>query len=171
MPGDTLYERDFYTWTQDQAARLRELTGHNRLDVQHLAEEIADLGRSQVSAVRQHLRQMLVHLIKAAIAPDATLRAYWLSDVLRHHSEALDHYSPGVRQHLDVAPIWTQAIRQANLALKAYGDRRLPTQMSCPVALEDLLHEDFGEADTEAQIRIIRKLTDGYRADDEDRCT
>jgi len=155
MPGDTLYERDFYTWTQDQAARLRELTGHNRLDVQHLAEEIADLGRSQVSAVRQHLRQMLVHLIKAAIAPDATLRAYWLSDVLRHHSEALDHYSPGVRQHLDVAPIWTQAIRQANKQLSAHGDPTIEERISSPVSVDDLLHVDFNEEDA---VRAVERV-------------
>lgn len=42
-----LYERDFYAWTQDQAARLRAMGGHTAIDVAHLAEEIADLGKRE----------------------------------------------------------------------------------------------------------------------------
>jgi hypothetical protein len=39
------YETDFYTWTQAQAAALcaKDVAA---LDLEHLAEEIADLGQS-----------------------------------------------------------------------------------------------------------------------------
>ncbi|MFT0727545.1 DUF29 family protein, partial [Synechococcus sp. F70.1] len=41
-----LYERDFYAWTQEQAALLR--SGQlERLDRVHLAEEIEALGRQE----------------------------------------------------------------------------------------------------------------------------
>ena len=54
MPGAAdLYERDFYAWTQDQAAMLRawpETLRPNTLDIEHIAEELEDLGGSQRSA-------------------------------------------------------------------------------------------------------------------------
>jgi hypothetical protein len=40
-----LYDQDFYAWTQEQAALLREGALHD-LDVTNLAEEIESLGKS-----------------------------------------------------------------------------------------------------------------------------
>jgi hypothetical protein len=55
MTGTDLDTRDFYSRTQDQARRLRGLAGDNRLDTEHPAEEVADLGRSEHNTVRQQL--------------------------------------------------------------------------------------------------------------------
>ena len=68
-----LYERDFYAWTQDQAALLRawpEALRPNALDLNHLAEEIEDLGRSQRRAARSLLLQVIQHLLKLRLHPD-----------------------------------------------------------------------------------------------------
>jgi hypothetical protein len=54
MTPDLLYEEDFYAWTQQQAQALRRLrVGDNDLDIEHIAEEIEDLGRA-ISARRGH---------------------------------------------------------------------------------------------------------------------
>ena len=45
-PDETLYERDFYAWLKDQAAKLRARS-HNELDWDNLAEEIESLGGSE----------------------------------------------------------------------------------------------------------------------------
>lgn len=48
------YDRDWFAWTQDQAARLRAWPEHLRptgLDVENLAEEVEDMGKSQRRAV------------------------------------------------------------------------------------------------------------------------
>jgi Domain of unknown function DUF29 len=43
---DDPYETDFYAWTQHQAGLLRRLPAiSNELDIEHIAEEIEDLGR------------------------------------------------------------------------------------------------------------------------------
>ena len=44
MPTTTGYDQDFYLWTQEQAALLREGAWHE-LDVHNLAEEIVSLGK------------------------------------------------------------------------------------------------------------------------------
>src|SRR6516225_9820088 len=63
----TLYEQDFYAWTQEQAALLREGAVHE-LDLVHLAEEIEDMGHSQQDKLASHLLVLLTHLLKLQLA-------------------------------------------------------------------------------------------------------
>ena len=71
------YDADFFAWTQHQAKLLRTLnrwrpdlpTG---LDLNQVAEEIQELGSAELSSVKSLIRQMLVHLIKAASEPGST---------------------------------------------------------------------------------------------------
>ena len=62
-----LYEQDLYAWTQEQAARLREGAWHE-LDLEHLIEEIEDVGHSQRDALASHLIVLLTHLLKVSVA-------------------------------------------------------------------------------------------------------
>jgi hypothetical protein len=66
-PHTDLYDQDFYAWTQEQAALLREGAVHE-LDLEHLLEEIEDVGHSQRDALASHLLVLLTHLLKLAIA-------------------------------------------------------------------------------------------------------
>ena len=54
------YDTDFYTWTRAQAEALRHKYWA-ALDVDHLAEEIADLGQSIENAIESHLDRLLLH--------------------------------------------------------------------------------------------------------------
>ena len=48
MPNSTTYDTDFYLWTQQQAALLRQ--GQTmELDMANLAEEIEDMGKDRKS--------------------------------------------------------------------------------------------------------------------------
>lgn len=138
-----LYERDYYTWTQRQAAALRELEGQARLDAANLAEEVADLGRSELHKVESHLRQLLVHLIKAAWIDRDELRAGWLDEADLHNEDALQAFTPGMRQQLDLSVIWDRAWRLADRQLQRHGDPALPARRSCPFDLETLLDPAF----------------------------
>ena len=60
-----LYDEDFYAWTQQQAQALRtHFKGDNRLDVEHLAEEVEDLGKSELHAVESFIEHIIAHLLK-----------------------------------------------------------------------------------------------------------
>ena len=53
-----LYEADFYAWTRHQARelrRLKELRLNADLDLDHVAEEIEDLGSSERDACRSQV--------------------------------------------------------------------------------------------------------------------
>ena len=62
-----LYDQDFYAWTQAQAALLRQGAVQD-LDLEHLLEEMEDMGHSQRDALASHLLVLLTHLLKLAVA-------------------------------------------------------------------------------------------------------
>jgi hypothetical protein len=120
MPdGARLYEEDFFAWTQDQAARLRALPPEargNGLDVEHLAEEIEDMGRSERRALRSQLANIALHLLKLEFLPDRQPAAHWRSELsgFRAEVEELLADSPSLRPRLpaEYAEAWTKAVRQ-----------------------------------------------------------
>jgi hypothetical protein len=57
------YDTDFYAWTQAQAQAL-QVKDWPALDIEHLAEEIADLGSHQRYAIESQLERLQLHLLK-----------------------------------------------------------------------------------------------------------
>ena len=66
---DSLYERDFYAWTQDQAVKLRA-RAHNDIDWENVAEEIESVGRSDKKEIRRRLGVLVQHLLKWQFQPE-----------------------------------------------------------------------------------------------------
>jgi hypothetical protein len=64
-----LYNHDFYAWTQQQAALLRESKVHD-LDCTNLAEEIESLGRSEKRELGNRLHILVMHLLKWRYQPE-----------------------------------------------------------------------------------------------------
>ena len=72
MPDD-LYHSDILGWSKAQAERLRRLQNGERandLDWEHVIEEIEDVGKSQLDAVRSLLSLAIEHVLKAAAWPE-----------------------------------------------------------------------------------------------------
>ena len=65
----TTYETDFYQWTQQQAALLRQ-GQFSELDAAHLVDEIEDMGASNRHALGSYLEWVLLHLLKWQFQPD-----------------------------------------------------------------------------------------------------
>ncbi|MDP3897009.1 MAG: DUF29 domain-containing protein [Mesorhizobium sp.] len=65
---DSLYERDFFAWLNDQAAKLRARS-HNDLDWDNLAEEVESVGISQKREIRRRLELLVHHLLKWQFQP------------------------------------------------------------------------------------------------------
>jgi hypothetical protein len=151
MTPSQQHETDFYSWTQEQAALLRELPrGSNRLDIDNLAEEIEDLGRAEIKEISSLLRQTLTHLIKIAVDGEAQSVAHWVTEVSGFQSDAVLAYSPGLRQRLDLPKIWKLAKRNAADSLSEYGVAVPPLPEECPISLDQLLDADFSPRDAAA---------------------
>ena len=83
-----LYEQDFYQWTQEQAALLREGVWHD-LDVVNLVEEVESLGRSERNALDSRLEKLLLHLLKWCYQPDKRVRGHSWEDTIREQRRRL----------------------------------------------------------------------------------
>ena len=145
MPVPDLYEADFFAWTEQQAAVLRDLARSRRdlpnaLDLDHVAEEIEDMGRSELATVKSLIRNILVHCIKFAAQPDAPARAHWRKEIWAFHSVVEDRYAPAMRQRIDLPRLWSQARVLAEADLTAYGEVEPDfVPQTCPIPLGMLL--------------------------------
>ena len=142
----TLYDTDFVEWTARTAQLLRE--GRvEEVDLETVAEEIEDLGKSDRSAVRSQLSRMLMHLVKERIQPERA-GASWRASIVGGRREILTKLedSPSLRRHLDenLQKIYRAAVRDAldetNLTERA---KKLDIPKECPYTLEELLDGDI----------------------------
>jgi hypothetical protein len=68
MP-ETLYDTDFYEWTQQQSRRLREAAAERislPIDWENVAEEIESLGKRDVRSATSHVVRIVAHFLKLA---------------------------------------------------------------------------------------------------------
>jgi hypothetical protein len=103
MQTRTLYEQDFYAWTQQQVELLR--SGHlQALDIENLIEEIESLGKQQRQELRNRLGILLGHLLKWHFQPAARSRSWWgtIREQRREIQELLED-NPSLKPYLDEA--------------------------------------------------------------------
>jgi predicted ATPase len=79
-PQTSLYETDFYAWTQQQAELIRlehKTSGVYPIDWLRIAEEIEDLGREQLHKAESLTERIIQHLFKLAwTRNDAPVRGW-----------------------------------------------------------------------------------------------
>ena len=68
MSKSSLYEQDFYAWANEQANLLR--TGQvSAADIEHIAEEIESMGKTEKRELANRLAVLLLHLLKWQFQP------------------------------------------------------------------------------------------------------
>jgi hypothetical protein len=70
----TPYEADVILWSREQTAALRA-GDLSRLDLEHLADEIEDVGKSEQRELASHMANLLAHLLKYHHQPDHRTRS------------------------------------------------------------------------------------------------
>ena len=145
-----LYEDDFYLWTRSQAEALRRLAAerwNGPLDLEHLAEEVEDLGTSQLSTVRSQIERVIEHLLKLEFSPAADPRRGWLVSVLNARGHAADRMTAAMRNEIEPAlpRLYARARRRAVISLTEHGELDLAAVLpkTCPYTLDQLLDEDW----------------------------
>ena len=66
---NTPYQKDVILWSQEQARALRE-RDFSRLDIEHLADEIEDVGKSGKRELASRMAVLLAHLLKWRSQPE-----------------------------------------------------------------------------------------------------
>lgn len=162
MDRGSLYDEDIYAWAEQQAAALRRAAARpdgvpSDLDLENLAEEISDLGKSELRATTSPLVQALAHLAKLASDPASRAALRWSGDAIRFLLDARAAYAPSMRRLIDLEQLWRDALRLAYANLRDYGVEDPPDfPTECPFGIDELLRADVdvGEA-----VRRIRDLS------------
>ncbi len=81
----SLYEQDFYQWTQEQAALLKA-GALAQLDIENLIEEVESMGKSQKRELYSRLVVLIMHMLKWDYQPDMQSRS-WENTILTQRRE------------------------------------------------------------------------------------
>jgi predicted YcjX-like family ATPase len=142
QPDGSLYEHDFYAWTQDQAEKLRA-RAHNDIDWENVAEEIDSVGRSQKKEIRSRLAVVLHHLLKWEYQPE--LRSHsWQSTISEQRLllQGTLQDSPSLNAFPVEALEWSYALA----VRRAARETRFPATTfpaRCPYSVDDILDDNF----------------------------
>ncbi|NJP10304.1 MAG: DUF29 domain-containing protein [Leptolyngbyaceae cyanobacterium RU_5_1] len=150
-----IYAQDLQLWIEQTIHQLQN-GEFESLDIEHLIEELTDLGKSEKNALKSNLKILLAHLLKLNVQSDvpSMMKSSWYSSIAEHRQRVLDHLNdtPSLNSFLP------EAIEKAypdarKLAIKEsqlgkFGVR-IPEEAEypilCPFSIAQILDEDFFE--------------------------
>ena len=138
----SLYETDFYAWTQEQAKLLKHQQW-SQLDLPNLIEEIESLGKQQRAELRNCLSILIGHLLKWQYQVSKRSRS-WLNTIRIQRIDVVQLLAenPSLKSYLEEA---IQIAYTKGTAL-ASGETNLPRKTfpeNCPYTLEEILNDSF----------------------------
>ncbi|MEH2064557.1 MAG: DUF29 domain-containing protein [Nostoc sp.] len=134
----TLYEQDYCAWVEQTAELLR--SHHwDTLDLEHLIEEVVDLGKSQQRALQSALRLVLSHLLKWKYQPERRSHSWQVTII-----DELLQESPSLRRFLNDAEwINTTYQRSRREAMVETSLSEDTFAIACPFSVDEILDLDF----------------------------
>lgn len=153
---NNLYHTDYYQWTQQQADLIRQQR-FDQLDLDNLAEAVADMGKSEPRSLTSELKTILLHLLKydyqtRKVNPGLPEPYDWLDSIGRARDDAHDILAdtPSLKRQQDTLTA-TAYKRAKALAIKEMNRHLLPRQQLtrgsfptvCPWTFEQIIDEDW----------------------------
>jgi hypothetical protein len=153
-----LYDWDFYAWTQSAAEDLRQ--GQlSEEDAQHVAEEVADMGKRDRRELRSRMTVLIMHLMKWAAQPKLRNKSTWKATIIEQRDQINDLLadSPSLRVPLiqDLPHLYSRAalraadetglnltvfMRPAAFTGKVAHIDHLLADLWCPETIDDLFN-------------------------------
>src|SRR5262245_42870083 len=136
------YDQDFHAWTQHTAALLRA-GRFEEADIEHVAEEIEDMGRRNARELNSRMRVLVTQLLKWQFQPDQRSPS-WLGPITaeRQEIDSLLEQSPSLRRTLEssLQDSYVRAVKRAAAETGLAADRFPP---ACPYRVDQILDEHF----------------------------
>ena len=103
------YENDVIAWANEQAAFIRA-GQFNMLDLEHLADEIEDVGKSERRELRSRMAVLLAHLLKWQFQPSHRGSSWecTINDQRTMISRRLTR-TPSLKPFLRTGELWQEA--------------------------------------------------------------
>jgi len=130
------YDEDVLAWSQEQA-RLIRAGRFDLLDVEHVAEEIEDVGKSEQRALADRMAILLAHLLKWQHQPERR-GASWERTIkaqrkeIAYHLDETPSLKPKLLEPRWLDMVWARALAQAvaETGLDCFPD-------ACPWMMDD----------------------------------
>ncbi|MCD9228639.1 DUF29 domain-containing protein [Ralstonia pseudosolanacearum] len=138
----TRYEQDVVAWANEQAALLHA-GKFSALDIEHIADEIEDVARSEQRELARRMAVLLAHLLQWHYQP-AKRGASWEATIhtQRNSIERRIRKIPSLKASLDdadwLADAWGDAVAKAT---EATGLNAFPK--TCPWPTAQVLNHEF----------------------------
>ena len=146
--GTISYDKDVLLWSQEQAALLRA-GRFSQLDLEHLADEIEDVGKSEKRELASRMAVLLAHLLKWQHQPERRGRS-WQTTIKVQRERIADA--------LEETPSLKSVLREPKWQKAAWDDAK-------DLALRETgLDVDFGETCPWSQDRV---LSSGWTPDED----
>lgn len=139
---NTRYEADIVAWASEQA-RLLRAGRFDLLDIEHIAEEIEDVGKSEQRELANRMAVLLAHLLKWQYQPERQGNS-WARTIREQRRGVLNRLdeTPSLKGKLNDSRwwdgVWADAVAQAT---SETGIDTLPE--ICPWALAEVLGQDW----------------------------
>ena len=142
LTRNTLYDTDFYEWTQEQARLLRDRRFAD-LDLENLIDEVQSVGNSERREVRKRLIRLISHLLKWKYQPGRRGNS-WRRTIRDQRREIDDVVaaSPSLRRR---PAEWLEGCYDA-ARLAASDETGIDFTLfpeACPFTIEEVLDSDF----------------------------
>ncbi len=139
-----LYERDVVAWAQEQA-RLLRAGAFAALDIEHIADEIEDVGKAEQRELASRMAALLAHLLKLRFQPQAWTKSWRATIAIQRKSIARRiGATPSLRATLRDPEwqddIWLDALKAA---ISETGLDPAVFPGACPWPVEQALDPDF----------------------------
>jgi len=136
------YEKDFYAWTTHNAKLLRQ-GKFSEIDVEHIAEEIESMGKSEKRELISRLAVLLAHLLKWQFQPERQSNS-WKYTIEEQRDEVLELFEESPSLKHEIEEKLERAYRKAILwAATEMGVNKSIFQEKCPFSLEKTLNKNF----------------------------
>jgi hypothetical protein len=137
-----LYETDFHAWALEMAQLIKNKQ-FDKLDVEHLAEEIESMGASERNALESRLIELMLHLLKWQFQSERKGRSWKLSiDKQRIGIDKILKQNPSLKHQ------YQQRVDECYVYAKRYAasETKLPISSfpeTCPYSVEQLFDFEF----------------------------
>src|SRR5262249_12661549 len=133
----------FYAWTQEQAALLRRVRpGDNQLDIELIAEEIEDLGKSELHTCQSLCEHIIEHLLKLEYSGLDEPQRHWRRELTELRLQLDKKSTRSIIAKLDLPARYRAALRMLRYLEDDLADllKRVPAE--CPYSLDQILGGD-----------------------------
>ncbi len=140
--SNSLYERDFYAWANEQAALLRAGKLESA-DIENIAEEIESMGRSEKRELINRLAVLLLHLLKWHYQPGLRSTS-WRLTIREQRLRLVDHLGDNPSFKSKVVEAIRDAYRLARVgAARETGLAEDTFPSTCPFSFDQAMADDF----------------------------